>query len=154
LLFNLVRDVFTRMVIKASKMNYITGFMNSIHHEGVLSLQYADDTLLFLNHSYVDATHIKWIMVCFEQISGMKINYNKNDLVPVNLDAEETLQYCKIFCCKVGSFPFQYLGVSLHYEKLRREDIQPIVDKVINKILGWKGRLLSYELEWYCLEHA
>jgi hypothetical protein len=102
----------------------------------------------------VDANHIKWIMVCFEQISGMKINYNKNDLVPVNLDAEETRQYCKIFCCKVGPFPFKYLGVSLHYEKLRREDIQPIVDKVINKILGWKSRLLSYELEWYCLEHA
>jgi hypothetical protein len=48
------------------------------------------------------------------------------------------------FCCKVGSFPFKYLGVPLHYEKLRREDIQPIMDKVINRIPGWKGRLLSY----------
>jgi hypothetical protein len=44
----------------------------------------------------------------------------------------------------VESFPFKYLGVPLHYEKLRREDIQPIVDKVIHRIPGWKGRLLSY----------
>jgi hypothetical protein len=47
--------------------------MNSTHPEGVLSLQYADHTLVFLRHSYVDATHLKWIMVCFEQISGMKL---------------------------------------------------------------------------------
>jgi hypothetical protein len=104
------------MLINASKMNYITGFMNSIHPKGVLSLQYANDTLLFLSHSYVDATHLKWIMMCFEQISRMKINYNKSDLVPVNLDEEETLQYSKIFCCKVGSFTFKYLGVPLHYQ--------------------------------------
>jgi hypothetical protein len=86
LLFNLMIDVFTRMLIKAAKMNYISGFMNSTHPEGVLSLQYVDDTLLFLRHSYEDATQLKWIMVCFEQISGMKINYNKSDMLPVNLD--------------------------------------------------------------------
>jgi hypothetical protein len=83
-------------------------------------------------------------MRCFEQISGIKINYNKSSMVPVNLDEEKTLQYSRIFCCKMGSLPFKYLGVPLHYEKLRREDIQPIVDTVINRIPGWKGRLISY----------
>jgi hypothetical protein len=48
------------------------------------------------------------------------------------------------FCCKAGPFPFKYLGVPLHHDKLRREDIQLVVDKVINRIPGWKGRLLSY----------
>jgi hypothetical protein len=82
--------------------------------------------------------------VCFEQLSGMKINYHKSDLVPVNLDEDETHQYAKIFCCKLGNFPFKYLGVPLHYEKLRREDIQPVVDKVIDRIPDWQGRLFSY----------
>jgi hypothetical protein len=118
--------------------------MNLVHPEGILSLQYADDTLLFLRHSYVDVAYLKWVMIYFEQILGMKINYSKSDIVPVNLSEEETLKYSRIFCCKVGSFPFKYLGVLLHHEKLRREDIQPIVDKVINRIPGWKGRLLSY----------
>jgi hypothetical protein len=100
--------------------------------------------MLFLKHNLISAGHLKWIMVCFEQLSKMKINYNKSDLVPVNLDEEEILQYARIFCCKMRSFPFKYLGVPLHYEKLRSEDIQPIVDKVLNRIPGWKGRLLSY----------
>jgi hypothetical protein len=74
----------------------------------------------------------------------MRINYSKSELTPINLDEEETQGYTKIFCCKIGKFPFTYLGVPLHYEKLRREDIQPVVDKIMKRIAGWKGRLLSY----------
>jgi hypothetical protein len=83
-------------------------------------------------------------MIFFEKISGMRINYHKSDLIPINLDEEETQAYAKTFCCKIGKFPFVYLGVPLHYEKLRREDIQPVVDKIMKKIAGWKGRLLSF----------
>jgi hypothetical protein len=34
--------------------------------------------------------------------------------------------------------------VPLNYEKLKREDIQPIVEKNLARISGWKDRLLSY----------
>jgi hypothetical protein len=90
LLFNLVIDVFSRMLVKAAMRWYISGFMNSLSLEGVISLQYADDTLIFLNHDYDAVCYLKWVMVYFEQLSGMKINYHKSDLTPVNLDEEET----------------------------------------------------------------
>jgi hypothetical protein len=48
LLFNLVIDVFTRILMKASSKGYLTGLLSSMCPEGILSLQYADDTLLFL----------------------------------------------------------------------------------------------------------
>jgi hypothetical protein len=118
--------------------------MQSVCLEGVISLLYANDTLLFLKHDPTRACHLKWLILCFEQLSGMKINYNKSDMVPVNLDEDEIQDYAKIFWCKLGPFPFKYLGVPLHHEKLKREDIQPIVDKVINKIPGWQGRLMSH----------
>jgi hypothetical protein len=101
-------------------------------------------TLLFLEHDYMLACHLKWLMVYFEKLSGMKINYYKSDMTTINLDEDESANYARIFCCKLGSFPFKYIGVHLHYEKLRREDIQHIVDKIIKRIVGWKGRLLSY----------
>jgi hypothetical protein len=87
---------------------------------------------------------LQWRITFFEKISEMRINFHKSDLTPVNLDEEETQNYAQIFCCKIGAFPFTYLGVPLHYEKLRREDIQPIVDRVLNRIPGWKCKLLSY----------
>jgi hypothetical protein len=131
-----VVDVFTRILIKAATKGYITSFLDSLYTEGIISLQCADDTLLFLKHGFIDVCHLKWLMICFEQLLGMKINYNKSDMVPVNLSEEETLQYSKIFGCKIGSFPFKYLGVPLHYDKLRREDIKPTVDKIMKSIPG------------------
>jgi hypothetical protein len=74
----------------------------------------------------------------------MKINFNKSDLTPINLDEEESQSYAQIYCCRLDTFPFTYLGVPIRYDKLRREDIQPIVDKIIKRIDGWKGKLLSY----------
>ena len=35
--------------------------------------------------------------------------------------------------------------IPLHYEKLRREDIQPLIDKTMKGIAGWRGKLLSYK---------
>jgi hypothetical protein len=48
-----------------------------------------------LKHDYDAACYLKWVMVCFEQIAMMKINYNKSDLTPVNLGEEETQEYAK-----------------------------------------------------------
>jgi hypothetical protein len=126
------------------RKGYISGLMTEVHLEGVVSLQYLDDTLLFLTHDSRAASHLKWLMTYFEKISGITINYHKSDLTPIILDEEEIQECAKIFCSKVGNFPCVYLGVPLHYEKLRREDIQPVVDKIMKRISGWKSRLLSY----------
>jgi hypothetical protein len=32
-------------------------------------------------------------MACFEKLSGMKINYHKSDLTPINLEEEEIQEY-------------------------------------------------------------
>jgi len=74
----------------------------------------------------------------------LKINYDKSDLLTIGLLEEEENDMAKIFCCKKGEFPLKYLGVPLHHSKLRKDDIQPIVDKVVKRIAGWKGKLLSY----------
>lgn len=48
-------------------------------------------------------------------------------LTLVNMEANNI---AKIFCCKRSAFPIKYLGVPLHFSKLKREYIQPIVDKL------------------------
>jgi hypothetical protein len=82
------------------------------------------------------------IDICFELISGMRINFHK--IVPMNiLEGEEIDQFANIFGCPVGAFPIKYIGIPLHYQKLRREDLQPLIDKIIKKIAGWRGKLLT-----------
>jgi hypothetical protein len=49
----------------------------------------------------------------------------------------------EIFGCLVGAFLIKYLGVPLHYNKLRREDLQTLIEKIIKRIAGWRGKLLT-----------
>jgi hypothetical protein len=34
------------------------------------------------------------------------------------------------------------LGVPLHFEKLRREDLQPLLDSLLSRMAGWRGKLV------------
>jgi hypothetical protein len=77
-------------------------------------------------------------------MSGMKINYEKSDLLTIGMDEDSTNAIAKSLCCKISAFPIKYLGVPLHYMKLRRVDLQPVIDKIIKRIAGWRGKLLSY----------
>jgi hypothetical protein len=49
----------------------------------------------------------------------------------------------QIFFGALGDFPIKYLGIPLHYNKLRREDIQPLIDKIVKRIARWRGKLLT-----------
>jgi hypothetical protein len=111
------------MLIKAAGKSYITGLMSTLCPKSVINLQYANDTLLFFK-KYPHATcHLKWLMVCFEKLSGMTINFHKSDMTPSIWEKMWPNNLQKKFCGTVGSFPFRYLGVPLHYEKLKREDL-------------------------------
>lgn len=145
LLFNLVVDSLTRMLSRAASANLISGLCPSLCPGGVICLQYADDTILFSEANIEKARNLKQVLTCFEQVSGMRINYHKSELVPVGLSEEEALNFSEVFHCPIGSFPIKYLGIPLHYDKLRREDIQPLIDKILKRIAGWRGKLLSYK---------
>jgi hypothetical protein len=60
------------------------------------------------------------------------------------MDESETQPFVDAFDRKTGEFPIKHLGIPLHYEKLRRADIQPLVDMILKFIAGWRGRQLSY----------
>jgi hypothetical protein len=39
----------------------------------------------------------------------------------------------------------KYLGFPLHFSKLKREDLQPLIDNLLGRMAGWRGKLLSME---------
>jgi hypothetical protein len=144
ILFDMVVDVLTRMLMKAASGNLISGLCPDLCPGGVISLQYADDTILFLDNDVEKAKNLRKTLVCFEQVSGMRINYSKSELIPINMDQAEAQPFVDVFSCNSGVFPIKYLGIPLHYEKLSRADIQPLIDKILKRIAGWRGKLLSY----------
>jgi hypothetical protein len=78
----------------------IKGLGSELVNNGVISLQYADDTILFVEKNADYAKNLKWILTCFELMFGMRIHYHKNELVPINIsEAEEVQTYADIFGC-------------------------------------------------------
>jgi hypothetical protein len=75
----------------------------------------------------------------------MKINYHKSELMAINIEQEEMQPFLDIFQCVAAAFPMKYLGIHLHFEKLKREDLQPLIDSLLIRMAGWRGKLLSSE---------
>ena len=123
LLFDLAIDALAIIMDRARNEGFIKGVLTYNHENGVNMLQYADDTILFIDKDEEKAGNLKKVLTCFEQVSGMRINYTKSELIPIGLTDEEIVSFSNIMGCTVGAFPIKYLGIPLHYDKLRREDI-------------------------------
>jgi hypothetical protein len=74
------------MLVKGTNYGLIRGLCPNSIPGGVVSVQYADDTILFLENDPQVALNLKWIFTCFEQISGMRINFHKSELIPINIE--------------------------------------------------------------------
>ena len=45
--------------------------------------------------------------------------------------------------CEVKAFPCKYLALPLNVMPLRWVQVQPLIDKVVAKLLNWKAKLLD-----------
>jgi hypothetical protein len=48
------------------------------------------------------------------------------------------------FLEKVSTFPEKYLGPPLHFCRLCKVDLQPLIDKIVGKLLDWIGKNNMY----------
>lgn len=72
-------------------------------------MQYTNDTILFMEHDLQKAVNMKLILCIFEQLSGLKINFYKSEIVCFGKAVEQEETYWEIFGCEAGSLPFRYL---------------------------------------------
>jgi hypothetical protein len=129
---------------KTARKGLISGLLDGLRPRGVVSLQYADDTLLFSSTEDRCIRNLKGVLKLFERVSGMRINFHKSECIPFNVDESITHEIAHILSCPIGQLPMKYLGVPLHFDRLRREELQPILNKLIKRMAGWRGRLLAY----------
>ena len=68
------------LISRAKEDGQVGGLVPHLVEGGVSILQYADDTILFLEHNLDKAVNMKLILSMFEQLSGLKINFHKSEL--------------------------------------------------------------------------
>jgi hypothetical protein len=125
--------------------NLFTGYSIGVQDHVVVShLQFADDTLLVGAKSWANVRALRAVLVLFETMSGLKVNFNKSMLVGVNIPDSWLGEAASVLCCRVGKIPFLYLRLSIGGDPRRLVFWDPVVARLKSRLSGWKSRFLSF----------
>jgi hypothetical protein len=68
------------IINRAKEDGQVNGLIPHLVDGGVSILQYAGDTIIFLDHDLEKVLNMKLILCIFEQLSGLKINFHKSEI--------------------------------------------------------------------------
>ena len=114
-LFVLVIEVFSKMIGAVTSRGLISGFSvgsSELNRVVVTHLLFADDTLVFCGANDSQIRHLRALLVCFEAVSGLKVNLAKSTLNPVG-SMGDVDQLAGLLGCGTGMLPLKYLGLPL-----------------------------------------
>ena len=74
------------MLSKAARCGHIIPVVSHLLPEGVSHLQYADDTIILVELDNACIANLKFILLCFEAVSGLKINFAKSEVMVTGVD--------------------------------------------------------------------
>jgi hypothetical protein len=99
-------------------------------------IQYVDDTLVVLKADARELICLKALLQTFSASTGLKVNYSKSCMMPINMDGVRLQHFASSINCKPGTLPFAYLGLPLGISKPSLEHFLPIVKRVERRLCG------------------
>jgi len=104
---------------------------------------YADDVVIFLRPYAADIDITLDILHLFGNACGLVTNIRKCSVPPIQYNEEnrETIQ--AHLPCQMLDFPCTFIGLPLSLQKLKKAQIQPIIDKIADQLPGWKADLIT-----------
>ncbi|RHN51489.1 putative RNA-directed DNA polymerase [Medicago truncatula] len=107
-------------------------------------LQFADNTLLLGEKSWANVRALRAVLVFFEAVSGLKVNFHKSMLVGVNITDSWLNEAAAILRCKMGKIPFLYLGLPISGNPQRLSVWEHAVNRIKSRLSGWQSWFLSF----------
>jgi hypothetical protein len=71
------------MILQVQQNNLVSGLMDSLFPKCISVLQYANDTIVCLKDNLDQARNLKLLLSVFEQMSGLKINFDKSEVLTI-----------------------------------------------------------------------
>lgn len=142
-LFSLVADGLPAILKQAERHGLIEGFEVGDDRVMVSHLQFADDTILFLNATWETVRIAERCLEIFGLISGFKVNLNKSVLVGVNVDNGLLRKLASHMGYTMGSWPLNYLGMALGGNPRSIMHWDVVVERVSKKLAAWKKNYIS-----------
>ncbi|XP_035545046.1 uncharacterized protein LOC109004849 [Juglans regia] len=107
--------VYLRIIAALLDNGFVSGFQIGSPSRGFISIShmlFADDTLIMCEANRDQLGAVKACLLCFEAVSGLKVNYDKSELVPIG-EVHNIRELADTLGCKIASLPMTYLGLPL-----------------------------------------
>ncbi|GAU49132.1 hypothetical protein TSUD_406970 [Trifolium subterraneum] len=82
---------------------------------------------------------LRTVLVLFELMSGLIVNFNKSMLVGVNIPESCLNEVALVLHCNMGKIPFLYLGLPIGGESRRLSFWEPVLTRIENRFSVWVG---------------
>jgi len=144
-LFLLVAEGFNVILLSVISAGMFTGYRVGRDNPLCLShLQFADDTLILGEKSWLSVLSMRAVLMLFEQVSGLKVNFHKSLLTGINVSNSWLYEVAMVLNCRVGTLPFVYLGLPIGGDSRKLEFWRPILNGITSRLSNWKSKFLSF----------
>ena len=107
-------------------------------------LQFADDTLIIGEKSWLNVCNMRSMLLLFEELSGLKVNFHKSMLTGVNIYASWLLEAAVLMNCRRGTIPFVYLGLPIEGDSRKLSFWKLVIDRIVSRLSSWNHKFLSF----------
>ena len=142
-LFTMAVDVMGRLMDKAKERNVFRGFVVGRDRVEISHLQFADDTLFFMEADHNNFLNLLQILETFRSFSGLRVNLGTSTLLGINTDRVLLQELATLLGCELGDWPIRYLGLPLGGNPRKIDFWDPVVTKVAKRLDGWEKPFLS-----------
>ena len=118
-----------------------------VEREGAVQLshlQFVDDTLILGEKSWLNVHTIRAVLLLLEEVSGLKVNFNKSMLTGVNIPSTWLSEATSVLNCRTGTIPFVYLGLPIGGDSRKLSFWKPVVDRIVARLSSWNHKFLSF----------
>jgi hypothetical protein len=144
-LFILCADVFSGLLTKNQDQSNITGIKIAQGAPKVSHLFFADDSLIFCKANNSEAAHLLGVFEEYHRVSGQKINMEKSEMTfSPHIQQHIKDEFHAILPFSITNNISKYLGMPTQIGQSRQSSFSFIMDRIRNKLKGWKERHLSY----------
>ncbi|KAK3217875.1 hypothetical protein Dsin_011845 [Dipteronia sinensis] len=132
-----------KLFVKANELDLMRGAIFEGNNVHISHLQFADDTMLFLQPRVDYLLNAKRILRCFELASGLRMNFHKSSVTRIGKVGMGEEDWAKLFLCKEGSLSIPYLGLPLGGRPSAKAFWNSVVSRIENRLTPWKRYYLN-----------
>ena len=105
LIFVLDVDLLQTILTEAMRNGLISAPIHTNSDQDFPVIQYAYGTVLVMQANAAQLHQLKNLLMYFSTFTGLRVNYEKSVIVPINTTNDKMLELANIMGCKVGSLP-------------------------------------------------